>query len=397
MKKGAVALSWMLFAALPMVAPARAQADKPPAAKTRSLGQGVRSVAFSRDGTLLAATYGEPKERGRVVLWNVDKKAQLWAHVEDDGVPAVAFAPDGKTMAIGSYDHRARLLDTHSGRVLKVFAGHTNYVRAVAIAPDNKTLVSGSWDGTVKLWDLATGALQGTLPGPGNFIYVLAFLPGGRWLMATDPGLRVWEAATSTENKAARNVERFGVGWAVFSDAHGFIAACSGTIRYCNLDTGEQRVLFKGYASRLAYSPATRTLAAASGRTVEFFDFPLRKPSASEQKRIQNLLTQLDDDNYDAREAATRDLLAIGVVAEPELLRAMKESPSAEVRIRCRRLREEVLAKPRAKLAGKTGDVEGLAFSPDGQMLAGGGKSGTVFLWKTTDRKEFARLTPASP
>ena len=360
-------------------------------------------MAFSPDGTLLAATYGEPKERGRVVLWNVPKKAQLWAHkaqlwahVEDDGVPAVAFAPDGKTMAIGSYDHKARLLDTNTGRVLKVFAGHTNYVRAVAIAPDNKTLVSGSWDGTVKVWDLATGALQGTLPGPGNFIYVLAFSPGGKWLMAADPGLRVWEAATSTENKAARNMDRFRVVWAVFTEAHGFIAACSGTIRFCNLDTGEHRVLFKGYASRLAYSPASRTLAAASGRTVEFFDFPLRKPSPNEQKRIQSLLSQLDDDSYDTREAATRDLLALGVLAEPELRRAMNESPSTEVRIRCRRLREEVLAKPRAKV-GKTGDVEGLAFSPDGALLAGGGKSGAVFLWKTTDRKEFARLTPDSP
>jgi len=391
----AVTLSCLALLGLLIAPPqSRAQADKPLAAKERPLGEGIRCVTFSPDGTLLAATFGEPKERGRVVLWNVDKRKQVWAHVEDDGVPAVAFGPDGKTMAIGSYDHKARLLDTQTGQMLKVFAGHTNYVRAVAIAPDNKTLASGSWDGTVKIWDLATSALQRTLPGPGNFVYTLAYSPRGKWLMASDPGLRIWEPATGKE-KNANDAERLRPGWAVFVDDYAFIAACSGTIRLWSLDSGEHRVLFKHYASRLAYSPKARTLAvAAGGRAIELFDFPPRNPAPKEKERIQALLAQLDDDNYEAREAATKELLAIGVLAEPELLRAMKQSPSAEVRIRCRRLREEVLAKPRAELSGNTGDVEGLAFSPDGQLLSSGGKGGVVCLWKMNDLTQIMRLTP---
>lgn len=90
-------------------------------------------------------------------------------------------------------------------------------------------------------------------------------------------------------------------------------------------------------------------------------------------------------------------MLAIGILAEPELRRAMKQSPSVEVRIRCRRLLEQVLAKPRAKLAGNTGDVEGLAFSPDGQLFASDGKGGAVCLWKMNDLKELMRLTPVGP
>jgi WD40 repeat protein len=355
-------------------------------------------VAFSPDGTLLAATFGEPKQRGRVVLWDVAKQQKLWAHVEADGVPAVAFGPHGKTMAIGGYDHKARLLDTQTGRVLKVFEGHTNFVRAVAIAPDNKTLATGSWDKTVKLWDAATGVVQQTLAGPGDIIFTTAYSPGGKWLMASSPGLRLWEAATGAEKKLD-GMQRLRPGWSVFVGDHGLIAACeSGTIRYWSLDSGENRVLYKHYASRLAHSATARTLALAGGRgAVELFDFPPREPSRSERQRIQALLAQLDDDGYERREAATKELRALGIVAEPALARAMKESASVEVRIRCRRLRDELLARPRAKLAGNTGDVEGLAFSPDGQLLAAGGTGGVVCLWRLRDQKELGRLTPAGP
>ena len=54
---------------------------------------------------------------------------------------------------------------------------------------------------------------------------------------------------------------------------------------------------------------------------------------------------------------------ALAIVAEPELCRAMNESASVEVRIRCRRLRDEILGKPRSILSADTGGVEGLAFA----------------------------------
>jgi WD40 repeat protein len=123
-------------------------------------------VTFSPDGTLVAATFGEPKQQGRVVMWNVASRKQFWTHVEKYGIPSVVFAPDGKAMAIGGYDHKARLLDTRTGEVVKTFEGHTNYVRAVAIARDNKTLATGSWDGTVRIWDLPSGNLRQALQGP---------------------------------------------------------------------------------------------------------------------------------------------------------------------------------------------------------------------------------------
>jgi WD40 repeat protein len=226
----------------------------------------------------------------------------------------------------------------------------------------------------------------------------VSYSPGGKWLLAADSGLRVWEAATAEEKKLA-DVERLRPGWAIFTDDHNVLAVDqNGTLRVWNLDSGHQRALFKHYASRLAYSAKARLLAvASSGRRVELFDYPLPELIQKDKERIPALLTRLDDDSYPIREAATADLLALGIGAEPALRSTMKETPSVEVRIRCRRLLEAITVKPRAKLAGNTGDVEGLAFSPDGQFFAAGGRGGAVCLWSLKDFKEVARLVPASP
>src|SRR5215472_755347 len=74
-----------------------------------------------------------------------------------DAVEAVAFSPDGRTLATGSRDRTAILWDltdrSHPVR-LATLGGHADRVGALAFSSDSRTLATGSWDGTAILWDL---------------------------------------------------------------------------------------------------------------------------------------------------------------------------------------------------------------------------------------------------
>jgi WD40 repeat protein len=76
---------------------------------------------------------------------------------------AVAFSPDGKTVASASPDMTVRLWNAVMGTALQTLKGHTGSVRVVAFSPDGKTVASASDDKAVRLWDVVTGAALQTL------------------------------------------------------------------------------------------------------------------------------------------------------------------------------------------------------------------------------------------
>jgi WD40 repeat protein len=123
---------------------------------------------------------------------------------------------------------------------------------------------------------------------------------------------------------------------------------------------------------------------------------PTRDANEKQRQQIAALLLQLDEDSIDKRESACADLLKIGLPAEPLLKQAAKESKSAEVRMRARKVREQMLSKIDVRIECDPSEIDAAAFSPDGKNVAGAGRDGYVYVWDVATRKQIERLLPAS-
>ena len=149
-------------------------------------GPGGNHLAVSRDGRLLV-TDNRVARSGR-------------SHVQDlvqhDDIGAIAFAPDGSGLAAGDWTGRVALWDSglrHRAGILRnVFLapadpanGSAEGITALAFSPDGTTLAVGGDAGTVQLWDIATQQpLDPPLPTPGESVDTLAFSPDSTTLYA---------------------------------------------------------------------------------------------------------------------------------------------------------------------------------------------------------------------
>jgi WD40 repeat protein len=169
----------------------------------------VNGIAFSPDGRILASV-----DDNAIRLWDIGAHKPLGPplNFHTHYLSTVAFSPDGDTLAFSDGDDgTVRLLDvrTHRqlGSALPAGAGNP-IVRAVAFTPDGKTLATADDDGQVRLWDVASHTQLGPAlaGGNGGLPPALAISPDGRSLAAAgDYPIRLWDGILWRNSDDLRN------------------------------------------------------------------------------------------------------------------------------------------------------------------------------------------------
>jgi len=150
----------------------------------------IWGVAISRSGQYRAAA----SQRGEVRVWReAGQILHLVWQAHTDMVTSLAFSPDERTLATGSWDGALKLWDVESRAAL--WSGwQTKATICLAFAPGGSLLASGGYEATVRLWDVKLGTALEDVPHPGP-VLSLAWSPDGRLLASGDFAgtIRLWE------------------------------------------------------------------------------------------------------------------------------------------------------------------------------------------------------------
>ena len=241
----------------------------------------IGSVSYSPDGRTLAAGSSDRT----VGLWNAvtgERKSTLTGFTHD--VSAVAYSPDGRTLATSGNWGEIRLWDAVTGLHKETLegitaqrpqtaSGHTSGVSAIAYSPDGSTIATGDLIGEIRLWDAETGQHNATITGhPGANVISLAFSPDSHMLASSgsypDGTLRWWDVGTGTLLKTFALPEDYG---SVALSPDGRTFAITGawdlTVHLWDAATGQQLKVLTGHKTGVypvAFSPDGDRLATGS-------------------------------------------------------------------------------------------------------------------------------------
>jgi RNA polymerase sigma factor (sigma-70 family) len=284
----------------------------------------ILRLAYSPDGKMLATRGVSEKE---VRLWDVARGEEVRRLAGPPaGVPCLEFSPDGRLLAAGSDGGAVHLWDVLTGEERCSFAvplqpGEVKRVFSVAFAPDGRGLAVGYGEGDclVRVWELSSGQERARFAGHRNGIGSLAFSPDGTLLASggTDRIITVWDVTgqrtAGRPRQAPLSAGELSALWADLADAD----------------------------ARQAYRAMTALLA-AGGQAVPFLKGRLRPAPVIDRERIDRLLADLDSDQFAVRQKASRALRELGDAAEPALSKALAGQPSAEQRRRLKELLREL-------------------------------------------------------
>ena len=356
---------------------------------------GVLQVAFSPNGKLLAAAYGD----GYVRLWNPvtgqPVGAPLAADISSGGSAfGVAFSPDGRLLATAGADGIVRLWNPVTGRAigapLPADTGPVGGVDGLAFSPDGTLLATAGVDSTVRLWNPAThravGAPLLASTSPGGSVNAVAFSPAGTLLATADTAgyVRLWNPATGRAIGAP------------------FLAVTNGgVVAVAFSPDGKLLATADGDGTARLWNPATRQAVGAPMRAVPGPEGGCGVCSVVFSPDGKLLATADNDGYLRLWDPATQDAVGApflasatgglnGVTFSPDGTLLASAGGDGTVRLWNVATRQA----PRAPFPAVAGGVNGMAFSADGTLLASADGDGTVRTWDPATR-QLAGVIPA--
>jgi WD40 repeat protein len=374
------------------------------------LGNEVLSVAFSRNGKLLAAGDGG----GDIKLWNLAHPQAAARHLSGgDGTQDLAFSPDNKLLACACGSAGIRLWPVQGTNTAGKTLGHGPYSYGAAFSRDGKTLASAADDGYVRLWDLAT-LRQETPPLLASWkgsVYAVAFSPVTDTLASGsgDGQLLLWSERTRRPLTTSIFARSPGAAVAAVSE-NGHLLAVTTTRGAALWDDQTGREIgslpsLPGHATSAAFNASgTSVLVGYDKGEVAVYDVNTRRlivqgRAMSSGKSVQSVAFSADGTTLIATDNAApghldlwnaRTGAPIGrpintgaaiddLATDPQLNIAATANFDQTVRLWHART-----GKPQGSVTGHNDSVTSVSFSRDGRFLASAGLEGTVIV---TDMK----------
>ena len=331
---------------------------------------GITDLALAPNGDELALACGATLVRLAAV--DLAPRGSLGPFARQ--LRALAYAPDGRTLASCAHDEALRLWDLQRGIELETFLGHEDDLNAVAFVGSGEELASASSDGSLRLWSRAGSAVRTLLDGRA-WIEALALAPDGTRaliarrdqgasVVALDDGheLSSWPSPETIDAVAwsARDELALACGTEVWLAEQGALAAPR---RVMSLERPARALAFEA-AGRLVVRDAGGTLtqlALADGRVL---------------RRIETEVT------LEPNSVVT---LALAVVPAQELVVANLAQGAVGVWS----LRD---GRKRATWDLGAAPVTAFALAPDGRSLAVGHADGAAELCALPDGAVLARF-----
>src|SRR6266545_3049707 len=165
------------------------------------------TVAFSPDGKTVVVSASR-----HIAFCDIGKTEPRLLLEHPDSISGLAFAPDGKLLAVCGSATTVSLLNPATGKEVRRLQGHTKAVLAAAFSPDGKRLATTSEDFTCRMWNVADGKQRGQMNTNKLRAPLLAWSPNGKWLAWWDeePKIRVRDVVTGAEQAS------FAAGGALF-------------------------------------------------------------------------------------------------------------------------------------------------------------------------------------